>query len=251
MLRKGFTLIELLIVITIIAILAGAAIPYVQDYIEDARLAKARADLGELRNAIIRFETERGKAFGFAADGVTPLAADAFQEQLVGPYLQKALADPWGTPYFFSNEASIVYSAAQDRDTTTNIIALDFRPAFAGTRAYWKDNDNNGRASAGDVVSIKFTRPVQAVAAATTIGNYGVPTLGSFDGTAVAAITSDDRVVDITMTASCDIRSGRDEILVNAAVIDKSDLAVDENAVNLGLTAQPAAQIRVPVLAAQ
>ncbi|MBI3037584.1 prepilin-type N-terminal cleavage/methylation domain-containing protein, partial [bacterium] len=32
-LRKGFTLIELLIVVTIIAILAGAAIPYVQDYI--------------------------------------------------------------------------------------------------------------------------------------------------------------------------------------------------------------------------
>jgi prepilin-type N-terminal cleavage/methylation domain-containing protein len=90
MLRKGFTLIELLIVITIIAILAGAAVPYVQDYIEDARLSKARADLGELRNAIIRWETENGRSFGFASDGTTPLDADAFQDQLVGPYLQQS-----------------------------------------------------------------------------------------------------------------------------------------------------------------
>ena len=68
--KKGFTLIELLIVITIMAILAGAAVPYVQDYVEDARIAKAREDLGELRNAIMRYEVERGKLFDPANDGV-------------------------------------------------------------------------------------------------------------------------------------------------------------------------------------
>jgi len=41
LMKKGFTLIELLIVITILAILAGAAVPYVQDYVEDARIAAA------------------------------------------------------------------------------------------------------------------------------------------------------------------------------------------------------------------
>ena len=82
--RKGFTLIELLIVITIMAILAGAAVPYVQDYVEDARIAKCREDLGELRNAIMRYEVERNKLFDPSAEG---LATDTWQQLLIGPFL--------------------------------------------------------------------------------------------------------------------------------------------------------------------
>jgi prepilin-type N-terminal cleavage/methylation domain-containing protein len=67
LMKKGFTLIELLIVITIMAILAGAAVPYVQDYVEDARIAKCREDLGELRNAIMRYEVERNKLFALGS----------------------------------------------------------------------------------------------------------------------------------------------------------------------------------------
>ena len=48
--KKGFTLIELLIVIMIIAILTGVAMPYVQNYLDDARLSTAKSDLNEIRN---------------------------------------------------------------------------------------------------------------------------------------------------------------------------------------------------------
>jgi type II secretion system protein G len=161
--KKGFTLIELLIVITILAILAGAAVPYVQDYVEDARIAKAREDLGELRNAIMRYEVERGKLFDPANDGVGNDEAERlknWQQMLVGPFLTQALTDPWGRPYYFSNAASMVFSGAEDGDKDTNIISVDVRPAMAPTRAWWYDIDRNGAVSKGDYVDIKFTRPL-------------------------------------------------------------------------------------------
>ena len=155
--RKGFTLIELLIVITIMAILAGAAVPYVQDYVEDARIAKCREDLGELRNAIMRYEVERSKLFDPVNEGKN---LTDWQQLLVGPFLTQALTDPWGRPYYFSNAASIVFSAAEDGDKNTNIISVDCRPAMAPTRAWWYDIDRNGAMSKGDYIDIKFTRPV-------------------------------------------------------------------------------------------
>ena len=161
--RKGFTLIELLIVITIMAILAGAAVPYVQDYVEDSRIAKCREDLGELRNAIMRYEVERNKLFDPANDGVGANEGEKltnWQQMLVGPFLTQALTDPWGRPYYFSNAASMVFSGAEDGDRNTNIISVDCRPAMAPTRAWWYDVDRNGAVTANDYVDIKFTRPI-------------------------------------------------------------------------------------------
>ena len=161
--KKGFTLIELLIVITILAILAGAAVPYVQDYVEDARIAKCREDLGELRNAIMRYEVERNKLFDPENDGVGTTAAEKlknWQQMLVGPFLTPALTDPWGRPYYFSHAASMVFSGAEDGDKDTNIISVDVRPAMAPTRAWWYDIDRNGAVTANDYIDIKFTRPV-------------------------------------------------------------------------------------------
>ena len=43
--KRAFTLIELLIIIAIIAILVGVAIPYYQDYIKQAKLTKAEHEL--------------------------------------------------------------------------------------------------------------------------------------------------------------------------------------------------------------
>lgn len=155
--RKGFTLIELLVVITILAILAGAAVPYVQDYVDDSRISKAREDLGELRNAIARYEVDRNQLFNPASEGV---ATSSWQKLLVGPYITQALTDPWGRPYYFSHAASIIFSGAEDGDVNTNIISVDCRPAMAPTRAWWYDEDRSGAMSKGDYVDIKFTRPI-------------------------------------------------------------------------------------------
>lgn len=164
--KKGFTLIELLIVIMIIAILTGVAMPYVQNYLDDARLSTAKSDLNEIRNAITRYETDQSMFFdpGFSQRGGTTEqykeALKAFQQKLVGPYLIKAFTDPWGRPYYFSYAASMVFSGADDGDLGTNIISMDVRPLMAPSRAWWSDYNNNGRVDTGDVVDIKFSRPI-------------------------------------------------------------------------------------------
>ena len=192
--KKGFTLIELLIVITIIAILAGAAIPYVQQYVEDGRYARAKQDLDEIRNALVRYETDRGVPY--SNSGIGPL---------VGPFLNKAMADPWGGAYVVATAASKVLSAgpngiANDGDD----VAESFRPPLALTKAFWEDSNQNGVVDNGDGLILKFSRPTNR----TWVG--GVPAIGDFDFTgacvlagitvAVADWTNNDQQVRVDLT---------------------------------------------------
>ncbi len=55
MTNKGFTIIELLIVIAIIGILVGVAVPYYNDYIYDARLATLKQNLATYRQVLNQF----------------------------------------------------------------------------------------------------------------------------------------------------------------------------------------------------
>jgi len=151
MLRKGFTLIELLIVITIIAILAGAAIPYVQDYVEESRTARAKQDIDEIKGALMRWEMERGR-YPSAVKDINPL---------VGPYLSKSLADPWGGQYHVNEASSTIQSYGPDRLPGGGDDVIDaFRPPLAVTKAYYLDVNDNGLIDDGDTIKIKCTRPI-------------------------------------------------------------------------------------------
>lgn len=150
MLRKGFTLIELLIVITIIAILAGAAIPYVADYVEDGRAARAKQDMSEIRNALARWELDRGMW----------LNTDTSIEKLVGPYLSQLLIDPWGFSYVVSSANSTITSYGKDGALGGgDDLILDFRPPMAITKAEYSDVDRSGSQTTGDKITFYFTRP--------------------------------------------------------------------------------------------
>jgi len=55
--RKGFTLVEILIVIMVIGVLAGIAIPAVRGIRDQARISQAEGDLSTLRSATEAFQT--------------------------------------------------------------------------------------------------------------------------------------------------------------------------------------------------
>ena len=104
MIKKGFTLIELLIVIAIISILVGVAVPYYNDYIVDSRTSVLKSNLATLRKAINQFraDNQRGPARIKIASGAEQLvnyseedlSAYPFGELLYGP-LQRINNDKW------------------------------------------------------------------------------------------------------------------------------------------------------------
>jgi len=151
--RQGFTLIELLVVVTIIAILAGGAVPYVQDYVEQSRVGRAKADLDEIKRAIMLYESQYG---AYTSDTVA---------SLVGPFLVKITPDPWGSAYMVSNASSTVCSLGPDGKVGTgDEIIVDYRPRMAVTRVFYLDVNADGLVGPGDALHIHVCRPASAVA---------------------------------------------------------------------------------------
>ena len=148
--KNGLTLLELLIVITIIAILAGVALPYGKYYIDDSRATRAMQDLDEVRGALLRYETEQGKPY-----------ITGNIDRLVGPYMSKALVDPWGRPYIVDSQTSSCYSLGPDgKAGSGDEVKQYFRPPLAVSRAIWEDTNKNQSVDTGDSLIFRFTRPV-------------------------------------------------------------------------------------------
>ena len=90
--KKGFTLIELLIVIAIMAILAGVAVPYYNDYIVESRRAVLQNNLATIRKAINQFRADNQRGPAMIDIKVNPSASlivngssDPFDELVNGP----------------------------------------------------------------------------------------------------------------------------------------------------------------------
>ena len=149
---SGFTLIELLIVITILAVLAGAALPYVQSYVQESKVAKAKSDLDEIGRALAIYEAREGD---YVKSDVS---------LLTGRYLNKAPIDPWGQAYFVNASAGLVVSGGPDKATSTeDDITFPYQPPLALVQAKWVDRNQTGQVdgqNSSDTLQLNFSRRV-------------------------------------------------------------------------------------------
>ena len=87
---SGFTLVELLIVMAIIMTVSAIAVPSLQAAIDDARIARAIADINTIETDIEGYQVEMGQLPNTLAD--------------IG---DDAMVDPWGNPYQYLNFANV------------------------------------------------------------------------------------------------------------------------------------------------
>jgi general secretion pathway protein G len=127
--RNAFTLIELIVIIVVLAILSGVAIPKYIDYTAKAKESAARATLGATRTAIANF---------YANSALTGTAAwpTLVQMQTLGTVMQEAIPN---NPYNNSN----VIAAATWAATPPTSGAAGYNYDVA-TGRFWLNSNTTG-----------------------------------------------------------------------------------------------------------
>ena len=100
--RRAFTLVELIVIIVVLAILSGVAIPKYIDYTANAKSSAGKATIGAVRSAIANF---------YANSALTGAATypTLVQMQTLGTVMQEALPN---NPYNNANTISAATWAA-------------------------------------------------------------------------------------------------------------------------------------------
>jgi general secretion pathway protein G len=97
--QAGFTLIEILLVVVIIGILAGIALPKLSGHTRRAEITKTKAEIEAIGTALSQFELDMGEFPKSIQELVTSPGSDRWN----GPYLVKGMPmDPWKHPYVYA-----------------------------------------------------------------------------------------------------------------------------------------------------
>ena len=115
--EKGFTLVELMVVIIILAVLTGIAIPSYLALRNRARIQATRSELQNIATAISIYEADREE---FPATTMAALISALEGEDTTGDgvYMPNVpLKDAWGVPYSYTLAAGsyTLYSFGPDK----------------------------------------------------------------------------------------------------------------------------------------
>lgn len=125
--KRAFTLVELIVVIVVLAILSGVAIPKYFDYVSSAKESATRGTLGAVRSAIANFR----------ANALVSTGAEAYpslvQIQTVGTVMQEAIPK---NPY--NNDNTI---GAASYATTPPVSGTHGWSYDAAVGKFWANSD--------------------------------------------------------------------------------------------------------------
>ncbi len=100
---RGLTLIELMVVVVILSILAVVIVPRVIDRPDQARVARAQADIAALSAALNLYRLDNATYpttdQGLQALATRPTSPPAPNNWAENGYIDRVPADPWGRPY--------------------------------------------------------------------------------------------------------------------------------------------------------
>ena len=129
---RGFTLIEIMVVIVIIGLLAAVIVPTVMGKVDDARVAKAKADIQSLEAALSMYYLDNSK-YPSSEQGLTALTQQPTDPSIKhwrpGGYLERVSKDPWGTPYLY------VFPGTHGKQYDLYTLGADGQPGGDGINA--------------------------------------------------------------------------------------------------------------------
>ncbi|MBR4330195.1 MAG: prepilin-type N-terminal cleavage/methylation domain-containing protein [Candidatus Riflebacteria bacterium] len=171
--KKGFTLIELLIVIAIISILVGVAVPYYNDYVIESRRSVLQSNLATIKKAINQFraDNQRGPAMVDLKDnGVKKVEglSDPFDELVNGPL--QCISGQWvrRSNIKYLNSRPVLEDPVTGAAIGTASLILgpgncfiDASKDYCDVKTDWAyiDTDGNGKYDAYDVRPFNFAAP--------------------------------------------------------------------------------------------
>lgn len=104
--QQGFTLIEIIVVVVIIGILATFIAPKFLGRTDEARITKAKADIGALESALELYKLDN-YAYPTTDQGlealVTKPSSDPVPANWKDGYIRKLRKDPWQRDYLYLN----------------------------------------------------------------------------------------------------------------------------------------------------
>lgn len=99
--QRGFTLLELMVVAFILVLLAGTVVVLVIKRADDAKHAKAVADIEAISNALDQYRLQNGD-YPADLDALVNKPAGEDLPNWDGPYIKKQVPnDPWNHPYAY------------------------------------------------------------------------------------------------------------------------------------------------------
>lgn len=139
--RKGFTLIELLIVIAVISILIGIALPRFRGMQDEGNIAKAKGELRTLQTAVESYYIHNNNAY---PANLTDLIATTTKPLIVS----SIPADPFsatGAAYVYTRGGTnskfyIIYSVGPGANGGASISATDTVTETNGTSCIYVSN---------------------------------------------------------------------------------------------------------------